>query len=249
MSKFFGGKDPFDDPFFTRPFGGIFSGKNPFDDPFFTNPFDYQSGSKKEISIEELGSKDDTQKHSEPSKELVVKNPNNETNGTQNFSFQRVAYGGINGMYYTSSIGRRTGGDGTVLMEIKEEDKTMGQALSTISKGIHDKGHSVTTKHNPDGTVDSIQTLHNLYEDELAGFEETWKVNADKRLPGWSNGFNLLEDTGSISRGWDELAKWGGWALPYTEQWGDAGATVTDSETGAVSSSERPKKVVPVNIE
>lgn len=81
MSKLFGGKDPFDDPFFTRPFGGIFSGKNPFDDPFFTNPFDYQSGSKKEIYIEELGSEDDTQKRSEPSKELVVKNPNNETNG------------------------------------------------------------------------------------------------------------------------------------------------------------------------
>lgn len=77
MSKLFGGKDPFDDPFFTRPFGGIFSGKNPFDDPF-----DYQSGSKKEIFIEELGSEDDTQKHSEGSKELVVnKNPNNESNG------------------------------------------------------------------------------------------------------------------------------------------------------------------------
>lgn len=29
-------------------------------------------------------------------------------------------------------------------------------------------------------------------------FEETWKFNADKHLPGWSNGFNLLEDAGNI---------------------------------------------------
>lgn len=58
-----------------------------------------------------------------------------------------------------------------------------------------------------------------------------------------------IRNVGSINRGWDELAKWGGWALPYTEQWGDAGVTVTDGESMAVSSSERPKKLVPGNIE
>lgn len=30
----------------------------------------------------------------------------------QSFSFQRVAYGGPDGIYYTSSVGRRSGGDG-----------------------------------------------------------------------------------------------------------------------------------------
>ena len=56
-------------------------------------------------------------------------------------------------------------------------------------------------------------------------------------------------NVGSINRGWDELAKWGGWALPSAEQWGNAGATLTDGENAPCSSSERPKRVVPVNIE
>lgn len=32
--------------------------------------------------------------------------------GYQSFSFQRVACGGSDGIYYTSSVGKRTGGDG-----------------------------------------------------------------------------------------------------------------------------------------
>ncbi|GKD45451.1 hypothetical protein Tco_1270096, partial [Tanacetum coccineum] len=47
------------------------------------------------------------------------------------FSYRRVAYGGVNGVYYSSSIGQRTGGDGVMLLEMKEEDKTVGQALHT----------------------------------------------------------------------------------------------------------------------
>lgn len=37
MSNFFGGRDPFDDPFFTQPFGGMFQSNNLFGpsmDPF-----------------------------------------------------------------------------------------------------------------------------------------------------------------------------------------------------------------------
>lgn len=34
--------------------------------------------------------------------------------------------------------------------------------------------------------------------DELAGFEENWKTNAESVFPGWSNGFNLLEDAGTL---------------------------------------------------
>lgn len=89
------------------------------------------------------------------------------------------------------------------------------------------KGHSVTTKQSKDGRVDSLQTLHNLEEglvpfhsvigkfmldvvdpqhfvpyilflDELAGFEENWKTNAENVLPGWSNDFNLLENAGTL---------------------------------------------------
>lgn len=31
---------------------------------------------------------------------------------SDSFSFRRVAYGGVNGVYYSSSIGQRTGSDG-----------------------------------------------------------------------------------------------------------------------------------------
>nr|XP_027106434.1 uncharacterized protein LOC113726764 isoform X2 [Coffea arabica] len=98
-------------------------------------------------------------------------------------------------MYYTCSEGRMNGGDGVFLAEMKEEDKIVGESLHTISKGIHDKGHSVTKKNSSDGRADSLQTLHNLHEDELKGFEENWKNNADKHLPGWSSGFNKLENS------------------------------------------------------
>ncbi|CAL5331432.1 unnamed protein product [Camellia sinensis] len=186
MSKLFGGKDPFDDPFFTHPFGGMFGTLT-------------DSGNRsKEVTIEELDSDGNplNLNHSDqPNKELIVKNPNAKNgNGTKSFSFKRVAYGGLNGIYYTASVTRKTGDDEVVLMEINEEDKTVGEALNTISRGVHDKGHSVTMKHTSDGKVDTMQTLHNLNEDELAGFEETWKANAQNLHPDWNSGFNLLEN-------------------------------------------------------
>lgn len=51
---FFGGKDPFEHPFFTQRFGGLFGGRNPFDDPFFTSNFGSHSVPRNQISIEEL---------------------------------------------------------------------------------------------------------------------------------------------------------------------------------------------------
>ncbi|KAK6142916.1 hypothetical protein DH2020_023264 [Rehmannia glutinosa] len=220
MDNFFGGKGPFDHPFLTQPFGGLFGGKSPFDAPFFTNTFDDLSVSRKQITIEELNPEDDgghnALQDNKPSKKVSVKNSNEYPTGTQSSSFQRVKYGGLSGPYYTSSVGIRTGGDGVFLTEIQEEDKTVGQSLHTISKGIHDKGHSVTIKQFPDGKVDSMQTLHNLQEDELTGFQENWKMKADKVLPGWNDGFNLIENTGRMPvnknrNAWDDLLSWPGW--------------------------------------
>nr|KAJ0189137.1 hypothetical protein LSAT_V11C800423500 [Lactuca sativa] len=90
-----------------------------------------------------------------------------------------------------------------VLEDTKEADKTTGQATHRISKGIHDKGHSVTRKLGTDGEV---QTLHNLNQgtfalvnkgnwftyclDELASFEEEWEGNADMHIPDWNEEFN-----------------------------------------------------------
>ncbi|XP_057498133.1 uncharacterized protein LOC130782751 isoform X1 [Actinidia eriantha] len=185
MSKFFGGKDPFDDPFFTHPFGGMFHTQSD------------SLNRSKEITIEELDSDGKLMNHSELSKEVVSKNPSGKNaNGTKSFSYQRVAYGGLNGMYYSASVTRKSGNGGVVMMEINEEDKTVGQAQNTVSRGIQDKGHSVSTKRTSDGKVDTLHTLHNLNEDELAGFEETWKANEQILPSDWNSSFNLLENAG-----------------------------------------------------
>lgn len=244
MAKLFGGKDPFDDPFFSEPFGGLFG---------WNDPYNGHQGSRKQITIEELnpeGDGDHAQESSEPRKDLVVKNkkPSKKSNGSHSFSYRRVAYGGLNGMYYTCSEGRMTGSDGVVLAEMKEEDKTIAESLHTISKGIHNKGHSVTKKHGSDGREDTLQTLHNLNEDELADFEKNWKANADKHLPGWDKGFNLLENHGSISGLWDEFANWrglGGWAFPALEYYGNAGPVEQTGVSGE-DSSRRARRRVPV---
>ncbi|CAN6202682.1 unnamed protein product [Urochloa humidicola] len=130
------------------------------------------------------------------------------------FTYQSstVTYGGIKT--------RRSGSDGITVEESKEADTTTKEATHIISRGIHDKGHSVTRKLNSDGKVDTTQVLHNLNEDELAGFEESWKGNAGHQLPGWNQnaGAPNSDNSGShSSNGRDRRSAWG-WALPGTEQ-------------------------------
>ncbi|KAJ0762621.1 putative myeloid leukemia factor [Helianthus annuus] len=212
-----------------------FWGKDPFDDPFFTEPFDSGFGSRKEITIEEL----DNDGHDlVPDTQVAVsKTPAHKPHDSSGFSYRRVAYGGVNGVYYSSSIGQRTGSDGTVLLEIKEEDKTVGQAMHTISRGMNEKGHTLTKRRDPNGKEDSLQILHNLNEDELDGFEENWKANADKYMPGWNDGFSSLE-----------MAL----ALPWMDMWGTEGAMVPtgepEPEPSSGSSATRVKKVTPIDI-
>ncbi|XP_075510853.1 uncharacterized protein LOC142546815 isoform X1 [Primulina tabacum] len=274
MSKFFGGKDPFDHPFFAQPFGGLFGARSPFDDPFFTRPFDVHTDSRKQIAIEELSPDDqdgnNATQNQMDSEELSVWNPNEFQTGIQSFSFQKIAYGGPDGpYYYTSSVGRRTGGDGVTVMEMKEEDQLAGESLHTIAKGIRDKGHSVTKKKTSGGQVDSLQTLHNLNEDEIAGFEENWKTHADKALPGWSNGFNSLEDAGTYESAWNNLANWSGWPFPSLDHYGSDhagtshlanwggwpfpslefdgyGGAETNSEPTGTSARGTSRKVIPI---
>ncbi|KAD3336279.1 hypothetical protein R6Q59_028488 [Mikania micrantha] len=227
----------------------LFGGKDPFDDPFFTEPFDSYGGSRKEITIEEL---DNDGQDSVPNKEVAVsKLPAQKSHDSNGFSFRRVTYGGVDGVYYSSSIGQRIGSDGMVLLEVKEEDKTAGQALHTISRGINEKGHTLTKRRDPSGKEDSLQILHNLNEDELDGFEENWKVNADKYMPGWNDGFNSLENAGLESfgqLGWNTQGAWDGWALPWMDMWGTNGAMVPAGEPSSGSPTTRVKKVTPVDI-
>ncbi|KAK9147885.1 hypothetical protein Scep_006642 [Stephania cephalantha] len=77
-------------------------------------------------------------------------------------------------------------------------------------------GHSVTRKLGSDGKVETMQMLHNLNEDELAGFDKAWNGNARKHLPGHEN----IVGQGSSdlsSRGRNSQASRGGWALPSSE--------------------------------
>ncbi|XP_047342485.1 uncharacterized protein LOC124945985 [Impatiens glandulifera] len=224
MFNLFGGKDPFDDPFFTHPFGGAAHEKN--------------SGrqSSKELTIEELDSDGNPLKSDiiHPNKEQLSYNNNPNLNGRtekRSFSYQRVSYGGLNGTYYTSSVTKKSGGDGVVFMEVNEDDKTIGEALHTVSRGINDKGHSVTTKRNSDGKKDTLQTLHNINQDELDMFEQKWKDNAGYLPDLNSELYRSLENAEPIFRG--------GWALPPTE-----GHKKNDD--GGNSST---KKVTRINVE
>ncbi|KAK1325767.1 hypothetical protein QJS10_CPA01g02662 [Acorus calamus] len=281
ISNFFGGRDPFDDPFFTRPFGSMLGsnmfgpsmlGSNMFGPSMFgrsmfgeqnnsgfieaqppqanrgpiiqelsSDDEEKQEGESAEEVRDAEGKKGSSRKHARSNKEPFVQEPdeepkerrsriaqygigNNGADGVQTqartFSFQSstVTYGGANGAYYTSSTTRRTGDDGLTLEESKEADTTTRQASHRISRGIRDKGHSHTRKLNPDGRVETNQILHNLNEDELAGFNEVWKGSAQKNFPGWTQGFDML-DGGIMSGGNTQHGQSSrGWALPSTEQ-------------------------------
>lgn len=281
MSSFFGGANPFDDPFFSNPFGSMMqpSFAAPFGSmmqPSFPNPFasmmqpsllapslfgphanlnagmfrpqiDLSRGTGsatgfnqqapepsrpkgpiiKELSSDDEDASDDdredekkkgnSKKHPRASKEpYVVEEPDDEVEDNrrpkhrrfgrefsrattshpqpQTFMFQSstVSYGGPSGACYTSSTTRRTGADGITLEESKEADTTTRKATHRISRGIGTKGHSLTRNLNSDGHVNTLQTLHNLNEDELAGFEESWRRNARDNLPGWDPRMNML---------------------------------------------------------
>jgi len=279
MPGFFGGANPFDDPFFTNPFGSMMqtSFSAPFSgmmQPSFMNPFGSMVqpsllgpsmfaphgnlnggmfGSQTHLSqgisngsgfiqqapepsrskgpiIKELSSDDEDdvdddeegekkngnfRKHQRESKEPYVEDPDDEEDNKrpkhgqfgrefsrdntsrpqpQTFMFQSstVTYGGPNGACYTSSTTRRTGADGFTLEENKEADTTTGKATHRISRGIGIKGHSLTRNLNSGGRVNTLQTLHNLNEDELAGFEESWQRNTRENMPGWDPRMNML---------------------------------------------------------
>ncbi|KAL2543602.1 glycine-rich protein [Forsythia ovata] len=249
ISGFLGGRDPFDDPFFKRPFGSMFESSffgptgSPFFDTHASGLLEHQPAQPNRARgpiIEELNSDDDKlekergkeikdnnpRKHGRSSKEPYVEYPDDESAEkkrkqmtqwndsnqmhhvrsqpqTHSFTFQSstVSYGGTNGAHYSTSRTRRTGSDGLTLEECKEANSSTRQATHRISRGIHDKGHSVTRKLKADGRVNTMQTLHNLNEDELVGFEEAWKGNVRKHLPGFSEEFTAQNAMGSGSSG------------------------------------------------
>lgn len=239
FSSFFD-RDPFDDPFFTRPFGsasilgpeGFFGRQNGFiDDQEYEVPQSVRRGPV----IEELPD-DHEDGRNESSQEPIVEDPDDDQGNTgqrtqtqrgnqsvyqgtnnsyprqsssQTFSFQssKVTYGGQNGAYYTSSTTRRMGPDGVTHEEHMEADTTTGNATKRISRGIKDKGHSITKKLNSDGRVETRETLHNMDEDEIEQFDNEWNIKADKALPGWKESHAQMLDTDTGSTGKSAASK------------------------------------------
>ncbi|KMT12255.1 hypothetical protein BVRB_5g101980 isoform B [Beta vulgaris subsp. vulgaris] len=183
--------------------------------------------------------KENPRKHSRLAKEPHVEIPDDELDGRKNkqiqyrneynnrmnnaafpsqsqcYTFQSssVSYGGADGAYYTKSTTRRAGSDGVVFEEFKEADSTTGQANHKVSRGLHNKGHTLARKLNSDGRVDTRQTLHNLNEDELAGFENAWEGSAGRHLTGG----RLRLDEGNPQPGSFGQTSRGGWALPSVQ--------------------------------
>ncbi|KAF8662154.1 hypothetical protein HU200_056348 [Digitaria exilis] len=240
ISGFFGGRDPFDDPFFTQPFGGQMMGGGPgmFGPSFFGpmgGPFGDMShgvfieqapprnnGRRPVITeLDEEEGEDAGHGTEQANQDSYVQEPddaNDEMEGGQvqlRRDHDRANSGGQpqarTFTYQSSSI---------TVEESKEADTTTKEASHRISRGIHDKGHSLTRKLNSDGKVDTTQILHNLNEDELAGFEESWKGNAGHHLPGWNQNAGAPNSDSSGNRsssGRDRRSAWS-WALPGTEQ-------------------------------
>ncbi|KAF7102015.1 hypothetical protein CFC21_103210 [Triticum aestivum] len=144
-------------------------------------------------------------RHEKFGKEYVRAGTSYQQPQTYMFQSSTVTYGGPNGACYMSSTTRRSGGDGVTMEESKEADTTSGKATHRIARGIGNKGHALTRKLNCDGKVNTMQTLQNLSEDELAGFEESWQRNAGPCLPGWDPRLNTLNNkAGTLSTGIQE---------------------------------------------
>ncbi|XP_074263189.1 uncharacterized protein LOC141585999 [Silene latifolia] len=254
------GRNPFDDPFFTtRPFDSAFYRSNPVSGSRSVVP-------PSEPVIQELSSDDDEDgrenegdedlKNARRSNEPFVNHPDEESDGgqedikyttgnnrtvsTQPRSFKvtscKVSYGGVDGVYYSSSSTRRMGSDGVIMEESKEADKSKGEAIHRVSRGLNDKGHSVTRKLNPDGKVDTSETLHNLNEDELGNFEEAWRSNSGNHLSSWT--------AGTGPQGMDRSSH--AFLLPSTTQ----AQSVPNSERSQGNpSGSRSKKVIRIPIE
>ncbi|XP_074317777.1 uncharacterized protein LOC141653815 isoform X2 [Silene latifolia] len=264
MSSVFGGRDPFDDPFFTQPPGSMFESGffGPRGSPFAGAPFataphtgligqqEPHPNKRRGPVIEEITSDDEKEENGCPSKsndyprkhsrlhnEPYVEIPDDGGNGGRNkhiqhsaefgnrmsyaqpqsqfYTFQSssVSYGGGDGAYYTKSMTKRAGSDGVAFEELKEADSSTGRANHRISRGLHNKGHTLSRKLNSDGKVDTSQILHNLGEGELDGFEQAWEGSSGRHL----TGSRQRLEGGNFGPGSSGQASRGGWALPSTQ--------------------------------
>jgi hypothetical protein len=98
--------------------------------------------------------------------------------------------------------------------EFQEKDSRSGKETKHVSRGVGEKGLSVTRKRTSEGREERLDTLHNLNEEEIPDFERTWEEH-EKMLPRWNKtrplGIGSSYNGGSGSR---RRA-----ALPSPEDW------------------------------
>lgn len=130
---------------------------------------------------------------------------------SQSFSYHRSTISGPGGVYYTSSSKRRVGPNGVMEAEHHEKDSSAGIENSGVARAIGDKMHAVCKKRNADGRENTLETLHNLTEEEAVKFNETWETHAASSLPGSRSRSRMLEGNSSGSSSRPQLR------LPSTE--------------------------------
>ncbi|XVE76963.1 hypothetical protein DITRI_Ditri13aG0023200 [Diplodiscus trichospermus] len=278
MPSLFGDRDPFDDPFFTRPYVSLFE-SSIFDQTAASREKAETNGGKG-IVIEELTSDgmktkqkimvrlsllDQARNHQLSIRMMVIMSHRLAVSVFIIAKLRMVVMEPV-------TLLQKTRGEpvGVVIEERKKADRTTGQATHRISRGIHDKGHSVTRKLNSDGKVDTTQTLHNLNEDELAEFEEAWEGKSQGHclvgvmdlacmqmlvniLLTFMFSLSISTSVSNVkagSRTDEQMGKavWDNWRLPFREQALNARGQGADTEA-RTNSGGRTKKIVRINIE
>ncbi|GBG81754.1 hypothetical protein CBR_g33932 [Chara braunii] len=112
--------------------------------------------------------------------------------GAQVFSFSSVqSYsrdGSGPGNYYSKSTTTRMGPDGVADQQTREQDSRSNTDKLKYVRALGSKARSVLRTRKADGEEESLQTLHNLEEEEAATFDDQWQQKAERALPRWYDG-------------------------------------------------------------
>eukprot|EP00252_Welwitschia_mirabilis_P019489 TRINITY_DN4529_c0_g1_i1.p1 TRINITY_DN4529_c0_g1~~TRINITY_DN4529_c0_g1_i1.p1 ORF type:complete len:299 (-),score=72.97 TRINITY_DN4529_c0_g1_i1:292-1188(-) len=120
---------------------------------------------------------------------------------TRSFSYSSSTVSGPGGAYYATTSKRRINPDGLVEEELHEMDGPSGTESKRFALSVGDKMHAVSKKKNSDGRETTLETLHNLKEDEAANFDRTWGKNLGSTTSSLSNTQRLLEAGANESSG------------------------------------------------
>ncbi|KAE8699872.1 hypothetical protein F3Y22_tig00110569pilonHSYRG00105 [Hibiscus syriacus] len=248
LSNFFGGRDPFDDPFFTRPFGGMFEsslfgpGRSPFMDMHPTGFIEHQAPEPKRPRgpiIEELNSDDEKEeadggmkgnprKHGRSEAEPYVEVPDDEAEQSvrRNRHLQSMNA-------YNSSYHRQQQQPQTHSFTFQSSTVTYGGANGayyTSSKTRRTGSDGITFEESKQADTASGQASHRVSRGlHDKGHCVMRKLNSDGRVDTMQTLHNLNELTG-----FEE--SWNGKAQKHLPGW--SGSFIGHDTIGANSSGQ-----------